>query len=145
MSIVKHPVSRPRLLFVDGLRGIAAMSVVVCHFYGHLRSALDQWLHESVQVLMSHGFEGVTIFFVLSGLVITKTDDSFESALVRSDEAALLGVKEPLPVLLVRGVAYTASGLAVRSTKSIYRGDLFRFQINPQSGLMMRIEQPILA
>ena len=72
MSIVKHPVSRPRLLFVDGLRGIAAMSVVVCHFYGHLRSALDQWLHEFVQVLMSHGFEGVTIFFVLSGLVITK-------------------------------------------------------------------------
>lgn len=50
-----------RLLFVDGLRGIAASLVVLYHLLGRTDAA---WLAE-------HGYLGVAVFFVLSGYVIT--------------------------------------------------------------------------
>ncbi len=50
-----------RLRFVDGLRGIAAMMVVLYHLVG--RTSAD-WL-------ASKGYLGVSVFFVLSGFVIT--------------------------------------------------------------------------
>ncbi|TXG78438.1 MAG: acyltransferase [Thermomicrobiales bacterium] len=50
-----------RLRFVDGLRGIAAMMVVLYHLAG--RTSAD-WL-------VSKGYLGVSVFFVLSGFVIT--------------------------------------------------------------------------
>ena len=77
----------------------------------------------------------------VSGLTISRTEDYFESALVRHDESSVLKVADGSAVLLVRGVAYTQSGLPVRSTKSIYRGDLFRFQLNPESGFAVRFNR----
>jgi GntR family transcriptional regulator len=74
----------------------------------------------------------------VSGLAIVRSDDTFEAALVRPDEAALLGVPENTSTLLVRGVAFTQSGLPVRFTKSVYRGDLFRFQLNSASGFSVQ-------
>ncbi len=50
-----------RLLFVDGLRGIAASSVVLYHLLGRTDAG---WLAKS-------GYLGVAVFFVLSGYVIT--------------------------------------------------------------------------
>jgi peptidoglycan/LPS O-acetylase OafA/YrhL len=49
-----------RLRFIDGLRGIAASMVVLCHLVGRTDAA---WLTKS-------GYLGVAIFFVLSGFVI---------------------------------------------------------------------------
>lgn len=53
--------SAPRLKFVDGLRGIAAMMVVIQHLAPH---GAFYWL-------TGLGYLGVGIFFVLSGFVIT--------------------------------------------------------------------------
>ena len=50
-----------RLKFVDGLRGVAAMLVVLFHLVGRTSAA----------ALTSRGYLGVSIFFVLSGFVIT--------------------------------------------------------------------------
>jgi peptidoglycan/LPS O-acetylase OafA/YrhL len=50
-----------RLKFVDGLRGVAAMMVVLFHLFGRTSAA----------ALTSRGYLGVAIFFVLSGFVIT--------------------------------------------------------------------------
>lgn len=72
----------------------------------------------------------------ISGLRITSTNDSVEAALVNADEAALLKVPKSSPVLLVRGVAYTEDGTPVRSTKAVYRGDRFRF--NMRDGLLLK-------
>ena len=60
-----------RFLFVDALRGIAALGVVIFHFTeaSHiplLTSALPAW----VVSILDHGNLGVPVFFVLSGLVI---------------------------------------------------------------------------
>ena len=62
-----------RMTFVDGLRGIAALAVVICHcqwtLYVGSHSAGDfmDWLSK----LVSHLAHGVDVFFVISGFVIT--------------------------------------------------------------------------
>lgn len=61
----------PRLVFLDGLRGIAALWVVLFHAAAghhivHLEAALPDWLHAK----LSEGHFGVPMFFVLSGFVI---------------------------------------------------------------------------
>ena len=68
------------------------------------------------------------------------TSDSFEAALVHPDEALLLGIPEEAPVLLVRGTAFISTGLPIRSTRSVYRGDLFRFQVGPGNGFKVRFQ-----
>jgi hypothetical protein len=60
-----------RFLFVDALRGLAALTVLVYHFYGHL----SQWgkverLPRPIHLVITHGDQAVFIFFVLSGFVI---------------------------------------------------------------------------
>lgn len=66
-----------RMLFADGLRGIAAMWVVLFHLaegnhVGALRAALPHWLDTCV---FAWGHGGVGIFFVLSGFVMALTVD----------------------------------------------------------------------
>lgn len=64
-------VSAPRrFLFLDGLRGVAAMMVVVFHLHENLRPAVQAWLPPVLSTLCSNGNLGVDIFFVLSGFVI---------------------------------------------------------------------------
>lgn len=111
-----------RSRFVDGQAAACAKSYLPAQFYKALLS--KDVGRNPLAVVMEE----------VSGLVIARTEDMFESALVRPDEAGVLRISEGAPVLLVRGVAFTQSGLPIRSTKSVYRGDLFRFQLNPESG-----------
>jgi peptidoglycan/LPS O-acetylase OafA/YrhL len=60
-----------RFVFVDALRGLAALGVVIYHFTeaNHipaLISALPRW----IGLIVEHGNLGVPVFFVLSGFVI---------------------------------------------------------------------------
>jgi len=58
-------------VFVDALRGLAALSVVFFHAReGHHIDALAQVLPSPVLALIAHGDFGVQVFFVLSGFVI---------------------------------------------------------------------------
>ena len=57
---------------LDGLRGIAAFSVVIFHFFHDKRVTNDISeieLIKNITEIMQHG---VTLFFVLSGSVITR-------------------------------------------------------------------------
>jgi peptidoglycan/LPS O-acetylase OafA/YrhL len=67
-----HKNATGRFLFVDALRGIAALGVVLFHLNaGHhiplLASALPMW----AIFIIDHGNLGVAVFFVLSGFVIS--------------------------------------------------------------------------
>lgn len=54
---------RPRYELLDGLRGVAAVLVILYHFgEGFATSAVDQ--------MMNHGYLAVDFFFVLSGFVL---------------------------------------------------------------------------
>ena len=57
--------------FIDGLRGVAAASVVLFHIYGGtLKKPLAQVIPPPIGFLLEHGDLGVQVFFVISGFVI---------------------------------------------------------------------------
>lgn len=60
-----------RFRTIDGLRGIAALAVVLYHLAGAVTDAGAQaWLPASAHWVIARGFLGVDVFFVLSGFVI---------------------------------------------------------------------------
>ena len=60
-----------RLTGADGLRAFAALWVVFSHLFQRLDlPAQDPWLQD-VQVMMMKGAYGVSIFFVLSGMLLS--------------------------------------------------------------------------
>jgi peptidoglycan/LPS O-acetylase OafA/YrhL len=66
-----------RLHFTDGLRGLAALWVVLFHLSeGHHIDALRAWLPHAVNTaIFDWGHGGVGVFFVLSGFVMALTVD----------------------------------------------------------------------
>jgi peptidoglycan/LPS O-acetylase OafA/YrhL len=64
-------VSNTRFVFVDALRGLAALGVVLFHANeGHHITELFGYFPHFLQVGLENGSLGVLIFFVLSGFVI---------------------------------------------------------------------------
>ena len=55
--------SKPRYEILDGLRGVAAMLVVVFHIFEGYASGVEDYV-------ISHGYLAVDFFFVLSGFVV---------------------------------------------------------------------------
>ena len=64
-----------------------------------------------------------------AGMVIVRSEDWLEATLARPEEADLLTIRPGAPVFLGRGVLYDDSGLPVRSSKVLYRGDRFRISL----------------
>lgn len=59
-----------RLKFLDGLRGVAALMVVLFHQHEFLKLATSFRLPSWADLLLASGHFGIQIFFVLSGFVI---------------------------------------------------------------------------
>lgn len=63
--------SNERYHTIDSLREVAALAVVFFHLYGALKEDLIEWVPSVLDAILSYGFVGVPIFFVLSGFVIS--------------------------------------------------------------------------
>jgi GntR family transcriptional regulator len=62
------------------------------------------------------------------GIQITSAEDEVETALASPEEAGLLGAEVGLPLLIVHRTAWDQHGTVVEWTRSVFRGDRFRFQ-----------------
>jgi GntR family transcriptional regulator len=61
------------------------------------------------------------------GIALASVEDVVETALADPVEADLLGVDTGLPILLVHRTGRDAKGRPVEWTRSVFRGDRFRF------------------
>lgn len=61
------------------------------------------------------------------GITVAAAEDQIETAPAVPEDAALLGVDVGVPMLLVHRTAWDAAGRPVEWTRSVYRGDRFRF------------------
>lgn len=85
--------TRPHFQILDGLRGIAALGIVIFHFM--------EWIYAPAANIIGHGFLAVDFFFCLSGFVIAYAYDSrikiigikefFKSRLIRLQPMVILG------------------------------------------------------
>jgi peptidoglycan/LPS O-acetylase OafA/YrhL len=64
------PTTAARFRTIDGLRGIAALSVAIFHFNGGIIRTTPDWIPAWAQGIATNGFLGVEVFFVISGFVI---------------------------------------------------------------------------
>jgi GntR family transcriptional regulator len=60
-------------------------------------------------------------------VALARVEDTVETALAGPDEARLLGVDVGLPMLLVHRTGWDAAGVVIEWTRSMFRGDRFRF------------------
>ncbi|MDQ6690283.1 MAG: acyltransferase [Gemmatimonadota bacterium] len=67
---VDRSLERGHILALDGLRGIAILLVIFCHFVSNLHITADGWAWPFVAIAHA-GWAGVDLFFVLSGFLIT--------------------------------------------------------------------------
>jgi peptidoglycan/LPS O-acetylase OafA/YrhL len=69
-SLTAKPAAQlPRIQELDGLRGIAILSVVLMHFFYNPDPNLKGPIH-LIQRIFALGWSGVDLFFVLSGFLI---------------------------------------------------------------------------
>lgn len=62
------------------------------------------------------------------GRVVAGAEDEVETGLASPEEAQLLQTEVGLPLLVVHRTAWDAGGSVVEWTRSVFRGDRFRFQ-----------------
>ncbi|HWA16790.1 MAG TPA: acyltransferase, partial [Gemmatimonadales bacterium] len=62
--------SGTRVQAIDGLRGVAALLVVLYHLHEAIARTASDWLPAPLEFIARYGYMGVDIFFVISGFVI---------------------------------------------------------------------------
>ena len=76
--------------------------------------------------LLDSDLEAGSLYQLLSeryGTTVARTRETFEPVMLRSREAALLGLKPRMPALLVEGIAFSDEGVPVEFSRTFVRGD----------------------
>ena len=122
------PPSKPHFLVLDGLRGVAALAIVVFHFM--------EWVFtDPVQNFIGHGFLAVDFFFCLSGFVIGYAYDSrlpamglkafFTARFIRLHPLVILGSVLGLLALFLDPFASHAAGYSAGRMVLLFLTSLF--------------------
>ena len=68
------------------------------------------------------------------GLVLNRSVNTVEAQLAKEEEAAILGVSEGSPVLVLRRIVYFEEETPFEYAKDIYRADRTKFKIRTHQG-----------
>lgn len=68
------------------------------------------------------------------GLRLERAEEILEPAIANRKEVPLLGMAEQSPVLVVKRLAWLATGEPVESVKLVFRGDTYRYRISLRRG-----------
>ena len=69
-SVPNSKQTRDRVPELDGLRGLAILLVIICHYIGNANhGAVGKWQYRMLSAF-NIGWSGVGLFFVLSGFLI---------------------------------------------------------------------------
>lgn len=82
--------------------------------------------------LLGANLESSSLYQLLSDrydTAVARSRETFEPVVLRSREAALLGVKPRTPALLVEGTSYSNAGIPVEFSRTFVRGDRSRYFI----------------
>lgn len=71
--------AQSRINYLDGLRGIAILLVVLFHYCGPIYGNIVHWNAGVLAPVVSRGWVGVQLFFLISGFVILMTLDKCRS------------------------------------------------------------------
>lgn len=115
--------------------GVAAGTPV--HRVERLRTAADEPIAHEIaylpgphpglaEELATRGSLYVTLKEVY-GVLLDMVEDTVETALADPEQAQLLGCDTGLPMLLIHRTAWDVDGRLVEWTRSVFRGDRFRF------------------
>jgi peptidoglycan/LPS O-acetylase OafA/YrhL len=126
VTIETPPASARRFLFVDGLRGVAAMAVVVHHAARPISEISGDWVPARLLWIADLGTLGVDVFFVLSGFVIAHSIRNAEPSFrylarfglrrsIRLDPPLWATIAIELALVKVTMVAFTAQGAELPS------------------------------
>jgi GntR family transcriptional regulator len=66
-----------------------------------------------------------------------KASETVEPAIAKRKEVELLGIPTGAPVLVVRRIAYLASGEPVETVKLVFRGDTYRYRVDLDRGRLL--------
>jgi GntR family transcriptional regulator len=66
-----------------------------------------------------------------------KASETVEPAIAKRKEVDLLGIPAGAPVLVVRRIAYLASGEPVETVKLVFRGDTYRYRVDLDRGRLL--------
>lgn len=135
--------SKPHYHLLDGLRGVAALMVVIYHLgEAFATSPLDQWCN--------HGYLAVQFFFVLSGFVISYAYDHrwsekftirrfFVRRLVRLHPVVIIGTVLGVIAFLLQGsVKWDGQHVALSTVMLAMLATIFMIPVSPSSPLDVR-------
>lgn len=88
--------------------------------------------HHLCPGVLEHDLETGSLYEVLGnryGLKLARAKQKIEAVLANEEEAQLLGLVRPSPVLLMERRTYLSSGDVIEYVKSAYRGDRYTFHV----------------
>jgi peptidoglycan/LPS O-acetylase OafA/YrhL len=114
------PPAQARLSYLDGLRGIACLQVVILHILSSYfptfaedldRGSIGSRIHHSPLLIFYNGWAAVFVFFILSGYVLTRSFERHAGSIVNLIEARVARLWVPTFVFgIFSGAMYFAFG-----------------------------------
>ncbi len=114
-----------RLRLVEGTQAAIHTSYLPARYAGVLEGDLTGSLTE---------------LMVGVGARVTESRDQLEAVIATGEDAKVLGVHAGHPLVLITGVAYSSAREPLRYSEALYRGDRFRFSVDPARSPELRIE-----